>query len=175
VLVVGGGWASLWSTDFYDAATDKWTPGQKLSHGRSQHTATRLQDGKVLVVGGISSGPASLSSCEVFDPNSGDWNDVGDLNEARTGHTVVLLYTGHVMVAGGYSSGDILQSTEFFNPETAEWTLGPPMSISRWRHTATLLRKDLHTPLEFKVLVTGGAGGDPSSSAEIYTPDEVNV
>jgi hypothetical protein len=51
------------------------------------------------------------------------------------------------------------------------------MSISRMNHTATLLRKDIHTPLEFKVLVAGGENDSALAldSAELYTPSEVNV
>jgi hypothetical protein len=186
VLVVGGAWQGQGfarNAELFDPATptEKWTlvGGRTVSQYqfRSEHTATRLQDGKVLVVGGREEG-AFLSSCEVFDPDTGAWSDVGSLNEARTGHSAVLLYTGNVLVVGGYSQASDLQSTEFFNPETARWTLGPPMSVPRYDHTATLLRRDLHGPLEMKVLVAGGRNYSTTfalDSAELLTIGAVNV
>jgi hypothetical protein len=69
-----------------------------------------------------------------------------------------------------------MQSTEFFNPETAGWTLGPPMSVSRNNHTATLLHRDRHS-LDIKVLVAGGDNDATLAldSAELLTIGEVNV
>jgi hypothetical protein len=80
------------------------------------------------------------------------------------------------MVVGGWGAGR-LRSTEFYNPETADWTLAPPMSIPREDHTQTPLRWDRHAPLEFKVLVAGGTTTDSVSadSAELFTSGEVNV
>jgi hypothetical protein len=140
----------------------------------------------VLVVAGLSEviDVAALDNCELFDPNSSSWTGAGSLNEARYDHTAVLLYTGQVMVVGGHREelvggttiDRVLQSAEFFDPE-AGWTLGPPMSMPRLGHTQTLLRRDLHTPLEFKVLVAAGYNSltdTLDNSAELFTSGEVN-
>ncbi|MCZ6690628.1 MAG: hypothetical protein O7H41_13615 [Planctomycetota bacterium] len=59
VLMVGGVYSSAASgpvqpraTEVYDPAYDAWTPGPTISVGRIAHTATALDDGRVLVAGG---------------------------------------------------------------------------------------------------------------------------
>src|ERR1035441_918270 len=71
VLVVGGetnqiviGNRSLTSAELYDPATGKWTPTGPLKFGRYQHTATLLQNGKVLVAGG--SGYSPTTAAELY-------------------------------------------------------------------------------------------------------------
>ena len=59
VLAAGGG-ASLGqgyvlhsATEIFDPVTNTWSPGPELSEPRSQHSATLLPDGSVLLAGGI--------------------------------------------------------------------------------------------------------------------------
>lgn len=79
VLVVGGetfaaqgSVTSLKSAELYDSRTAAWSYTSSLTVARSRHTATLLDDGSVLVVGGIggdsSSGPAILGSAEIYRP-----------------------------------------------------------------------------------------------------------
>ena len=41
------------STEIFDPATNSWSPGPELSGPRTNHSATLLPDGRVLLVGGI--------------------------------------------------------------------------------------------------------------------------
>src|SRR5690349_7452780 len=51
---------------------------------RSQHTATLLNNGKVLVAGGSQVGVAnSMSSVELYDPVANTWTVVASLNGER--------------------------------------------------------------------------------------------
>jgi hypothetical protein len=192
VLVVGGygNGGTLDSSELYDPATGTWTLGKTLFYARSDHTATRLQDGRVLIAGGFNTDTQdSVQSCVLFYPDSGDFVDQGNLNTPRRNHTATLLYTGHVMVVGGSHGGEdhaqVLASTEFYDPSTGGWTLGPEMNRRRYAHTQTLLRRNLHGPLEMKVLVAGGnlnpdesEPGDENEiedTAELFTSGEVNV
>ncbi len=82
---------------------------------RSEHTASVLRDGKVLVVGGMKSSSSSgtLKSTELYDPSANSWTPASDLNEARSGHTASILKNGKVLVVGGKkSSSSILKSAE---------------------------------------------------------------
>ena len=65
----------------------------------TDHTATLLPIGKVLVAGG--SNGSDLSSAELYDPASGTWTATGSLGTARSFHTATLLPNGKVLVAGG--------------------------------------------------------------------------
>ena len=66
----------------------------------TDHTATLLPSGKVLVAGGYDDG-GTLSSAELYDPASGTWTATGSLGTARYDHTATLLPSGKVLVAGG--------------------------------------------------------------------------
>lgn len=49
--------------------TPTWTMTGNLNTGREGHTATLLQNGKVLVAGGVGSN-GSLNSAELYDPGT---------------------------------------------------------------------------------------------------------
>src|SRR6266550_3546805 len=64
------------------------TPGQwentgSLNDGRSNHAATLLQNGMVLVEGGEASGD-TLASAELYNPATGIWSITGSLTDKRS-------------------------------------------------------------------------------------------
>jgi hypothetical protein len=81
--------------ELYDPLTGAFSPtGPSLSGGFAQgSTATRLQDGRVLIVGG--------SPAEIYNPPTGTLTPAGNLNVARVSHTATLLSNGKVLIAGG--------------------------------------------------------------------------
>jgi len=68
---------------------------------RYDMTATRLADGKVLVVGGDDDQNERLASAEVYDPATGLFSGTGSMYTTRIGQTSTLLTDGRVLVAGG--------------------------------------------------------------------------
>src|SRR4029079_10923663 len=103
-------------------ATESWTITANLGTGRTGYTATLLQNGKVLVVGGYDSSGNPLSSAELYDPASGTWSSTTNLNFARDFHTATLLLNGQVLAAGGASANSILASAELYPPSTSSPT-----------------------------------------------------
>src|SRR5262249_18351181 len=106
VLVAGGQGISgnnLASAELFDPAdvTGSWAATGSLNKGRFFHTATLLQNGKVLVAGGRDNTGANLASAELFDPagngGAGSWTATGSLNSAREFHTATLLPNGKVL------------------------------------------------------------------------------
>ncbi len=57
-----------------------------LAQARMNHTATLLDDGKVLIVGGTAPAGSLLDSAELYDPATGQFSPAGKLKYARSGH-----------------------------------------------------------------------------------------
>ncbi len=86
-----------------------WSYTGNLNTGRAGHTATLLQNGKVLVAAGDNCfrGDCFIqNSPELYDSPSGTWSYTGSLNTARMNHTATLLPNGKVLVVGGLDAGD---------------------------------------------------------------------
>ncbi|CAF3629173.1 unnamed protein product [Rotaria sp. Silwood1] len=85
------------------------------------------------------------------------------MNDARNQHTASVLTDGKVLVTGGVGSSGRLDSAEWYDPLTGNWTTTGSMNTARHSHTASVLT-------DGKVLVTGGFNGNALSSAELYDP-----
>ena len=135
-------------------------------HGRS-HTASTLNNGKVLVTGGGNGSYAltyALDSSELYDPSTGTWTITGNITNARYYHTASVLTNGKVLISGGLdSSGNYLNSAEVYDPSTGTWAMTGYMTYSRYYHTASVLTNG-------KVLVSGGISFIFLNNAELYDP-----
>jgi len=147
--------------------TGVFTATGSMTVPRSNHTATLLPNGKVLVAGG-STGTIFTSSAELFDPTAGTFAATGSMMVGRSTHTATLLPSGKVLMVGGDSDSGMVASAELYDPSTGTFTATGSMGATRDSFTATLLTNG-------KVLVAGGGGdgfGESGylSSAEVYDP-----
>ena len=176
VLIAGGlsnaAGGITYSTELYDPATGAFTQPpqvQWLWTNRSQHVATLLASGQVLMTGGFTSGITPTKKAEVYDPNSGFFSPVGDMNTPRVGHAVTAtnMPDNELLVIGGsqFFVPGALDTVEIFNPSTGAFTLTGSLFNDRNRLTATLL-------LDSTVLVVGGIGDDVGvgATAELSKP-----
>jgi WD40 repeat protein len=135
-----------------------WQRTGNLAAARLLHTATRLQDGRVLVVGGYN------SSTELYDPATGTWSPTGSAPANYRGATATLLPSGKVLVTGGNDRGI---TAALYDPTSGAWSATGLLTTVRYHHTATLLP-------DGRVLVIGGTtgeyGGTTLASAELYDP-----
>jgi len=87
VLVVGGyaqPWGWLDDAGMYDPVQDRWMVVPPLySHGMN-HTATVMQDGRVLVAGGCIGGGTFTARVEIFDPQTNAWTAWRELEMPET-------------------------------------------------------------------------------------------
>ncbi|MEO8215997.1 MAG: kelch repeat-containing protein [Acidobacteriota bacterium] len=116
VLVAGGTGAgcsspATRSAELYDAVSGTWTPTGDLTTARSNHTATLLQNGEVLVAG---------DSAELYDPAAGRWRPTGSFNTLRAVSSATLLPSGKVLAVG--SSGTASIAAELYDPATGMWS-----------------------------------------------------
>ncbi|MGW3938937.1 Kelch repeat-containing protein [Streptomyces phaeochromogenes] len=182
VLVTGGAdatSAALDKTAVYDPTANAWQPVDNLGTPRQLHTITRLANGKVLVVGGLSGSSAAgtgLRSAELYDPLTHAWTATGSLTTPRWGHSAALLPDGSVLVAGGSTirSGrttTALRSAERYDPVSGRWSPAKDMTDARTGHTAVPLDGGV-------VLVVGGVApvgtaDDPALAfCELYGPED---
>lgn len=104
-----------------------------MQNARAFHSATLLNDGRVLVVGGKTQNDVTPSA-EIFDPSTGNWTAVGNLSTPRMNHRATLLPSGDVLIIGGQSdqnSQNALASTEIFAVSSGRFTSGPSLSEAR--------------------------------------------
>ncbi len=139
-----------------------WTRTGSMGAARLGHTATLLDDGRVLVAGGTDGHGGILASAELYDPATGRWTATGGMLQARAYHTATRLAGGEVLVTGGQGAG---AGAELYNPSAGSWFATGSMTQARSHHAAVALA-------DGQVLVAGGIGasGAELASAELYNP-----
>jgi len=161
--VFEGGPGVVASTEIFDPATGRFTPGPSMSTPRTGHAAVLLANGKVLVAGGAGSDEQGLASAEIYDPATNKWTPTGSMLTPRVARTAVVLKDGRVLVTGG---GEGWNLAEIYDPASDSWRSTGNMTTRRVKHAATLLP-------DGRVLITGGApdsGWHPVRSAEVFDP-----
>jgi WD40 repeat protein len=136
-----------------------------MNSERISHTATLLNDGTVLIVGGQDNTGTPVASSELYAPASGTFAVSGALGTARYFHSSALLGTGKVLVAGGDDiSGNAIASAELYDPAAKTFTALGNMGSARDSFTATVLSNG-------KVLLAGGGNTNGiQATAELFDP-----
>jgi hypothetical protein len=76
------------------AEAQTWSFTGSMGAQRAFHTATVLNNGEVLVVGGRNRTLYGPGTAELYDPASGTFSPTGSLQNRRAQHTATLLQNG---------------------------------------------------------------------------------
>jgi WD40 repeat protein len=173
----------LSSAEIYSPKTDTFSPTRGLMiEARAFHTATRLANGQVLIVGGNTAGTLSDRdqdrTAEIYDPGSGTFGRrrPSPTQDAHTFQTATLLNGVEVLIEGGTVCCAIppaaktplhgANQAELFDPRDASLsgTGSEPNQLDRIFHTATLLQNGQ------QILIVGGEDAtiEVSRTAEVY-------
>jgi hypothetical protein len=123
---------------------------------RENHTATALEDGRVLIAGGSVQGNISDA---LFITADLEEQPAGTMVEARSLHTATLLDDGRVLVVGGQGDEPLASAeTCLTRPPGPSWKAAEALPGPRLDHTATRLQ-------DGKVLVIGGRASQEEGAA----------
>jgi WD40 repeat protein len=163
--------SALSSAELYDPASGTFRATGPMTQARdsSMSTATRLSDGRVLMLGN--------GGGELYDPSGGNFIPTFTASLGIYSHTATLLSDGRVLVAADTWQAGVSATFEVYDPATG--TSSPTGSFLHLRssYTATLLS-------DGQVLIAGGSFpmtvGDNSTfsalaSAELYDPSATPV
>ncbi len=142
-----------------------------LDAARFSATATLLDDGTTLVVGGndhaaLDGSATPVAGAALYDPTTASYRRIADPPTTLSAHTATRLASGLILFVG--SAGGV-PAAFFYDQTRAAFTPAPAPLSARSFHSATLLG-------DGKVLVFGGASTLSSSAdvlvttAELYDP-----
>jgi len=141
--------------------------GPSMSVPRDSHTATLLDDGRVVLIGGYpGEGLGVLDSIDVIDPVSMTTAVQMPLGQARGGHAAAAMVSSDVLVVGGWiGTRSYTASAELFEPATGRVRDVAEAPYGADALDAVLLR-------DGRVLVTGGqvAPGQATAAAATFDP-----
>jgi hypothetical protein len=169
VLIFGGflrsdtGVSGVMTSELFDPVTETFTLTGPLNYPHWQQPAVLLNDGRVMLVGGLGQSPS-----EIYNPVSGLWTaNVPALPTGEYLPFVSLLPTGEVFVAGGQDGYTFLSTAATYSPLNNSVRNLATLLVTRNNGTATTLPNG-------KVLLVGGVDdADPTNSlatVELYDP-----
>ncbi len=167
VFIIGG--ASAVALDplpcmFYDPVNDEFSESNAhMLSNRKAHTASVLQDGRVLVCGGSDDDWNMLQSTEIYDPVSDTFSAGPPMCTGHGWHSAVTLSNGKVLICDTWDHNDHRREVELYDPETNSFSLGPSTTVRREDLFVVRLPDD-------RVLISGGVKGGIVEEGEIYDP-----
>jgi hypothetical protein len=144
------------------------TPMARLSTARMFHPATMLNDGSILMTGGVDGLQYHpLTSAEVYAVDTARFRVAGSLSVARIFHTATLLDNGTVLIVGGSDDRfNKIRIAELYDPGSGSFRFTGSLKTGRSGHTATVLA-------DGKVLIVGGDDSDGKMVTSVAVSSEV--
>jgi hypothetical protein len=165
--------------DLYDPASNRFAPKSATPKikGRCRATGTLLASGpdarKVLLAGGDNRNDVPRASTEFYDPATNTVVNGPAMKSPRSGHIAIAIASGpkagKILFAGGMGAeGDVLASTELYDPDRNTFSPGPSMRVACALCTATVIASGKNAG---RILIAGGY--DPHGvlgATQLYDP-----
>ena len=169
---------ALDNAEVYDPSTGKFTAtAGTMVAGRAFFATTPLNDGTVLITGGLDSVGTPLNTAEIFDPAAGTFTaTTGTMSEGRAFHTATLLNDGTVLVAVGVTASMQASGTaEIYNPATGLFSLTTGTAGSATAGQTATLITGCGCAADGEVAIAGGFSVSSGSaftgiSIQLYNP-----
>jgi len=167
VYLLGGAstTAALATCYDYDLLSNDWIRLPDLPQARSHPAAMRMNDGTLIVAGGLATLDATepLSDVWALSPNASQWVQRHAMPTARGGGAYGNVY-GNLIVAGGESGRIALANVEGYDPVTDVWTIYPDLPEARAGTQAAAIGQLLYVPGGAQMLAF-----EPTSSLYVFS------
>jgi hypothetical protein len=123
-----------------------------------------LNNGNILVCGGINGAGVKTASCEMYTTYvTNAWSNVASMITGRALHQAVLLSNGKVLVVGGIGlTGNVLTAAEIYDPVLNTWSSAGALSVARVGFSVSVMNNG-------DVMVVGGAGVSTATGSSTPT------
>jgi beta-lactamase regulating signal transducer with metallopeptidase domain len=165
LLVVTAGGAALASPGTAAGDLGHFEMLTPMTVARSDQVAVRLDDGRVLLAGGLAGSSETLAAAEVYDPSGRRFQPVAPMHVSRAGAAFARLPDGRVLVAGGWTGGVPTASAEIYDPARRTFRVIAPMAGPRASAITAVLP-------DGRILIAGGEAASQQTlrTAEIFDP-----
>jgi large repetitive protein len=145
------------------AALSRWTRTADLTAARSAACAVVLNDGRLLVAGGLGDS-GSVAAVDIYG-SDGAFIAGPPMTHARSHAACVMLDDGRVLVTGGNDGNGSLNSAEIFDPSTNQWQPTGSLAVAREGHQMAM------TSWGFAWVAGGDSDGAITGTLELFNPN----
>ncbi len=143
-----------------------WVPTTDFSCPKNSQTINKLDDGRVIQIGGDRGFNAYSRAVEIYDPNTNIWTTVDSLPYSLRYHSSFLLENNKVLVMGGTSESVSTNGVLEYDVEADSWAIKANMPEALENLSAQKL-------IDGRIFVCGGWVFETAAvnqDAYIYTP-----
>lgn len=159
----------LKSTEFYNPKTNKFEQGPVLPTIRLSHASIKLDDGTILLIGGLDKNISIITSINKFNFINGETVYLNNLNCKRSGSFIFKLHSNNnIYMYEGKRDDKFVKTVELYDPKTNTSKIVAERTTQAEQITPILLPDDT-------ILFVGGTSGfsvgyTEHKTAQIFDP-----
>ena len=162
--------------EVYDPNTNTWAVAGSLTRGRSEHGASKLPNGKVMVTGGCVNSGTPINITEIYDPATNLWTSGLPMPDISFAAQTVTLNTGQILITAGWSGTSPTQVTFLFTPASSGTAILYPTRDAMVSNYPTYLNLNFGNLPYFRAL-SWTSGNVPFSERSLiqFDPNQIPV